>query len=190
MLLRKRHRQFQEVHIKICNAYHIKTGTIKKEKYVYKIHESEDEDIKSLEYKELKLIDGTLKYSFEALPVLFMLNGHDKNLLLFLMTYCIQDDCTLKWNRIVGEQYADMYATVKGERPDYNVIRQSIPTLVKNNIIQLKEPEKYMLNPMLYFGTSRYIKNNLIKAHSNLAANSGKTIIDSLFVEEKQQLQN
>jgi hypothetical protein len=169
--------------VQICKHYNISTGKLRKGKFIYKIEESEDKEVKSPVYTEIKLIDGTLKYSFEALPVLFMLGGHNKNLLLFLMTYCMNDDCTFTWNSVIGAQYADFYQSITGERPTYNVIRQSIPDLVAQNIIQLKEPEKYMLNPILYFGTSQYIKNDLIKKYALLAAHRNKSVIESIYSE-------
>jgi hypothetical protein len=181
MLLREIHNKFLDIHKKICKEYK-KTGVIYSDQYISGMQETEYEDIKLPIYSKLKLIDGILKFSYETLPILFKLDGHDKNLLLFLMTYCIMDDCTFKWNKLVGEQYADYYSVVTGKRPTYDVIRQSIPALVKANIIQTKEPEKYMLNPILFYGTDRFIKKKLIKAYASLAANRGKKIIDSLFV--------
>ena len=198
MLTKSIYRKFLNFHRNIFKETNKQTGGIYIIKFMARIRASTkepsliSEDIIIPDYNELKLIDGKVDFSYEALPYLFNLEGHDKNLLLFLFAYCIEDDCIFAWNRIVYEHYADLYEAVTGKNPSYGVIRQSVVTLVANNIIQKIETGKYMLNPLLYPVSqhNQLTRKQLIKTYGMIADNNTKVIIDSLFVEEKMTLSN
>ena len=44
----------------------------------------------NIDFKDIKLISDSVKISYEGIAVLFMLEGHKKNLLLFLIAYCLR----------------------------------------------------------------------------------------------------
>ena len=199
---RIRYRQFLDFHRNMFKETNHRTGEIYKIKLMDDVSTyskptnaaSMEDDVIIPKYNDLKIINGKVDLSYEALPFLFNLNGHDKNLLLFLLAYCINDDCTFIWNRLVFEHYSDAYLALTGSnRPTWNVVRQSVVALTKANVIQKKEPGIYMLNPLLYptnHPNQDTKKKELIKAYGANGDNNRKAIIDSLFVEEKMMASN
>lgn len=186
----------KEIRDKVSNQQKTKTGEIYREKLMDKMPASIPTSISANiilpHFSTLKLINGKFEFSYEALPFFFNLDGHDKNLLLFLLTYCIEDDCTFVWNRMVALHYADFYDTVTPngkKRPTLEVIRQSVYSLIADNVIQKKETEIYMLNPLFYPTTkqNQYNRRELIKTYVRLGVNKRKATIDSLFDDENKK---
>jgi hypothetical protein len=134
-------------------------------------------------FKEIKLIDDHVKLSYGGIAFLFMLEGHDKNLLLFVLAYCLRNnDGCFTWNRGVAEQYSEMYEIVKGKSTEYDISRQSVVSLRKYNIIQKKKRGEYMLNPLLYHVDTKTKLKELIKGYAALVRNKkGRGNVDSLF---------
>jgi len=141
-----------------------------------------DPGMPNIDFKELKLISDPVNISIEGIALLFMLEGHDKNLLLFVLAYCLRNDGCFIWNRIVAEQYSDMFEIVKGKRTAYEILRQSVVSLIKYNIIQKKKRGQYMLNPLLHHvGTKTKLKE-LIKEYGALIRyKTRRGNVDSLF---------
>lgn len=185
MLSKYKYIQFLKFHRNMFKDANRKIGGFYKVKLMDKIQTSELTEGEIIEpvYHELMLIDGKVELSYESLSFLFSLDGHDKNLLLFLLAYCIESDCTFVWNKIVALHYADAYNTMTDKKTSDDVIRQSVYALSKNNIIKKIGSGKYMLNPLLYpiSRNNQYHKKELIKTYGNLNANNSKGTIDSLF---------
>lgn len=183
MLTRKRHRKFLEIHRTLCKQNEIKAANINKQNFSVGIttSESDEGDIHLPINREFKLINGSIKFSFEALPFIFNIDGHDKNLLLFVLAYGIQENYCFVWNRLVSEHYSDFYEVVHGNRPSYHTVRQSKSKLLKANIIRLKSKEQFMVNPLL-IPASPTKRRELILEYGALDTNQNN--IDSLFVSE------
>lgn len=190
MLSKYKYKKFLSFHRNMYRVVNRKIGGFYNVKLMDKIQTSELTEGEIIEpvYHELMLIDNKIELSYESLPFLFSLDGHDKNLLLFFFAYCVENDCTFIWNRIVADHYADANEAVTGKKTSYGVIRQSVYSLIENNAIKKIEAGKYMLNPLLYpiSKNNQYHKKELIKTYGNLKkANNCKGTIDSLFCEEK-----
>lgn len=188
MITYTNHKNFLGFHRTMQKESKINNCPIYQEKFRHKklLASSEvpsDESWLEPSYQTVSLIDGKVQLSFHALPILFNLNGHDKNLIFFLLTYCIQADCTFEWNRLIAEQYADLCVAVAIKKPNYNTIRQSIVALTQKNIIQRKGSDIYMVNPLLTAAT-RFHKKEQIKAFSMIGTREGQAASDSLFVDK------
>lgn len=181
MVTAKIHYKFLEIHRLLCKQYDISNAPIYKTPFTVKWTKSiEEEGIEIIEpqRKELLTINGKVSLSYESLMFLFSLNGHDKNLLLFLIAYCVDENAIFLWNRVVSEHYADFYQATTEKRPKYNTIRQSIVVMEKKNIIRKLEKGKFMVNPLL-ISTSQFNRTNLIKRFGEISKN--KNVIEALF---------
>jgi len=182
MITYKIHNRFLEIHRTLVKVYDKQEAAICKNKFNVKLTTTTDEDgieMKLPKFKELQLVNGKVEVSFEALPFLFSINGHDKNLLLFIIAYCLNENSVFPWNRIVAAHYADYYEAVKGEKISYNTIRQSVVALEKKNIIRKNENRTFMLNPLLC-NCSQYNRTKLIQEYGELIRD--RNVIESLFL--------
>ncbi len=168
-------KEFVDMHKLLRKEYNLPTGKVYGEKIMDGVSTSLIEGLNTPIYSKYLLIDGSLKLSFLAIPFLFKIDGHDKNFLLFVMAYCIKENCIFEWNRLVAKHYADLYLAVTGEEPSYGVVRQSLYSLRDHNVIKLKERGVYMLNPILYAGSSQYNRKEQMKAYVKIKTNKSKT---------------
>jgi len=175
------HNKFLEIHRTLVKVYDKQEATVSKTKFSVKNTKSEDEGVEIVlpSFKQLQLFNGKVELGFEALPFLFSINGHDKDLLLFIISYCLDENSLFPWNRIVAAHYADYYEAIKEERPAYDTIRQSIVALKKKNIIRKVESRKFMLNPLL-FSTTSYNRDKLIRKFGEIS--STQNVIEALFL--------
>lgn len=182
MIKYSNYRRFLDIHRSLCKQNEVTSAKIHKQNFnvgtVTTISDGIELHLPTL--KELNLIDGKISLSYEALPYLFFLDGHDKNLLLFLIAYYIQDNYSFQWNRVVGEQYADFFETIKGTRPTWDTTRQSIYSLEGMNIVRKKNSKTYLINPLIIHG-STYEKNRMIKEFTELK--EGANVFNALFTE-------
>lgn len=156
------HSQFLKIHNKLKKK---NIANVYKQKFIMDGLSVEDDGMLSPEYSEMLLINYRLAFSHEALPYLFTLDGHDKNLLLFITTYLVDENCSFIWNILTFEQYADFFQTITGkQRPTWDTLRQSKYTLEKRDIICKIESDNYMLNPLIYT-TNKFKKKELIKEY-------------------------
>jgi hypothetical protein len=183
------HNKLLDLHRKIHQEGHVtsNSGKIIKINLVDRVlrgigPQIRDPGMPNIDFKELKLISDSVKISYEGIALLLMLEGHKKNLLLFLIAYCLRYDGCFTWNRIVAEQYSDVYEIVLGKRIGYNTLRQSVEALKAKNIIQKKNGEEFMLNPLLYHVGTKYKKQELIAGYGGLIRRRrGGGVVDSLF---------
>lgn len=189
MYSKNSHNQLLDLHRKIHQDGYVtsNSGKIIKVRLIDRIlrgisPEIKDPGMPNIDFKELKLIGDSVKFSFEGIALLFMLEGHKKNFLLFLIAYCLRDDGCFNWNRIIAAQYSDMCEIILGKVVDYNTLRQSFEALKSKNIIQKKNGKEFMLNPLLYhIGTKTKMKD-LIKGYGALVRRKkGRGNVDSLF---------
>ena len=61
--------------------------------------EIRDPGMPNIDFKELKLIDDHDKLSYAGIALLFTLEGHKKNFLLFVLAYCLRYDGRFTWNK-------------------------------------------------------------------------------------------
>ncbi len=180
MLTNKNYKQFLDHHRRICKEYGIKDNNIKKLSVTNgtSVTKFEDDEFVMPITNEFKVINGKIELSYEALAFLMQIEGHDKNLFLFIITYCKNDDYSFQWNRMLAEHYADYFESVRGTRPSYNTVRQSIYALKELNIIKKIVSGKYMINPLLIADS---LTNRRIHFKTYTDISKKENVIDALL---------
>ncbi len=133
-------------------------------------------------HDNLSLSGMSIKLSLESLCFLAHLNGHNKNLLLFLMCFQTNNESLLiNFDSTVINEYLKFCETIELEVPTIGVVKETIKKLAAKKVITNVKKRLYMLNPILISGIKADKKNRLLNAYSKYAIIKRKDSHDELF---------
>lgn len=150
-------------------------------KFISKITKTED-GIFNPVYEEIKLNSQSINLSTESLCFLAHLNGHNKNLLYFLLSFHVNSNTLeINWNNLVIQEYFDFCDTLEIDPPGKDTIKDTIKELSKRKIITNIKRGRYMLNPIIIGGVDETKKEKLIQNYSKIARDKNKAVYDEMF---------
>lgn len=133
-------------------------------------------------YESLNLSSKSIRLSLESLCFLVHLNGHNKNLLLFLMTFQTNsENLLINWDSSIINQYMKFCETTELEIPTIGVVKETIKKLAAKKVITNVKKRLYMLNPILVSGINVEKKNKLLNEYSKYALKKKKDTHEELF---------
>jgi len=133
-------------------------------------------------YEDIKLNSQSINLSTESLCFLVHLNGHTKNLLLFLLSFHVNSNTLeINWNNLVIQEYFDFCDTLEIDPPSKDYIKETIKELSKRKIITNIKRGRYMLNPIMIGGVDEIKKEKLIQNYSKIARDKNKAVYDEMF---------
>jgi hypothetical protein len=133
-------------------------------------------------YENLNLSSKSIRLSLESLCFLVHLNGHNKNLLLFLITFQTNSESLLiNWDSTIINQYMKFCETTELEVPTIGVVKETIKRLAAKKVITNVKRRLYMLNPILVAGVNVEKKNKMLNEYSKYALKKKKDTHDELF---------
>ena len=133
-------------------------------------------------YEEIKLNSQSINLSTESLCFLAHLNGHNKNLLYFLLCFHVNSNTLeINWNNLVIQEYIDYCETLEIDPPSKDYIKETIKELSKRKIITNIKRGRYMLNPIIIGGVDETKKEKLIQNYSKIARDKNKAVYDEMF---------
>jgi len=133
-------------------------------------------------HKNILLSSHTVKLSPESLLFIAHLNGHNKNLFLFLLLFHVNSN-TLEffWDELVIQEYVKYCDALELEKPTSKQIKETIKELAKRKVITNIKRGRYMLNPIIIGGMNEYNRNEMLKKYSGFAIAKNKAVDDELF---------
>jgi hypothetical protein len=132
--------------------------------------------------KKILLSTQSIKLSPESLLFIAHLNGHNKNLFLFLLLFHVNSN-TLEffWDELVIQEYVKYCDALELEKPTSKQIKETIKELAKRKVITNIKRGRYMLNPIIIGGLNEYNRNEMLKKYSGFAIAKNKAVDDELF---------
>jgi hypothetical protein len=144
------------------------------------VTDSEDNIIPAFEH--LVLSTQSVKLSTEAICFLMHMNGHTKNLFLFLIYFHVDKKTLLfNWNDYVIKEYIDFCNSIEQDEPTLGVVKETIKKLAAKKVLTNVRKGKYMLNPILVGSVDQYEKGKLLTKYCKYALNKNKNVYDELF---------
>lgn len=143
---------------------------------------TDEEEITLPFFEYISLATQSVKLSSEAICFLIHMNGHTKNLFLFLIYFHVNKKSLLfNWDDFVIKEYIDFCYTLEHEEPTIGVVKETIKKLAAKKIITNVKKGKYMLNPILIGSINEYEKSKLLNKYCNHALSKNKNVYDELF---------
>ena len=144
-------------------------------------HKNESGIIKP-EYENLTLSSKNISLSTESLCFFVHLNGHNKNLLLFLISFHANKETLIfNWDSSVINEYFNFCETLELEVPTLKVVLETIKKLASKKVITNVSRRVYMLNPILIGGIKENEKKKLLNNYSKYALLKKKVTHDELY---------
>lgn len=132
--------------------------------------------------KNIQLSTQSIKLSPESLLFIAHLNGHNKNLFLFLLLFHVNSKTLeINWDELVIQEYIEYCDTLELEKPTSKQIKETIKELAKRKVITNIKKGRYMLNPIIIGGMNEYNRNEMLKKYSGYAIAKNKAVDDELF---------
>jgi hypothetical protein len=133
-------------------------------------------------HKNILLSSHTIKLSPESLLFITHLNGHNKNLFLFLLLFHVNSKTLeINWDELVIQEYIEYCDALELEKPTSKQIKETIKELAKRKVITNIKRGRYMLNPIIIGGMNEYNRNEMLKKYSGFAIAKNKAVDDELF---------
>jgi hypothetical protein len=133
-------------------------------------------------HKNILLSSHTIKLSPESLLFIAHLNGHNKNLFLFLLLFHVNSKTLeINWDELVIQEYIEYCDALELEKPTSKQIKETIKELAKRKVITNIKRGRYMLNPIIIGGMNEYNRNEMLKKYSGFAIAKNKAVDDELF---------
>lgn len=133
-------------------------------------------------HNNIQLSTQSIRLSAESLLFIAHLNGHNKNLFLFLMLFHVNSDTLeINWDELVIQEYIEYCDALELEKPSSNQIKEIIKELSKRKVITNIKRGRYMLNPIIIGGMNEYNRNEMLKKYSGYAIAKNKAVDDELF---------
>ena len=133
-------------------------------------------------YDNLNLSNRSIKLSLESLCFLVHLNGHNKNLLFFLMFFQTNTESLhINWDSAIINEYLKFCETTELDVPTIGVVKETIKKLAAKKLITNIKRRLYMLNPILITSINSDHKNKLLNEYSKYALKKKKDTHDELF---------
>lgn len=133
-------------------------------------------------HESVKMSTQAIKLSQESMIFLAHLNGHNKNLFLFLLQFHVNSkSLEIYWDELVIEEYIDYCDALELRKPSGNQIKETIKELTKRKVITNIRRGKYMLNPIIIGGMNEYSRNDMMRKYSEIVITKNKSVHDELF---------
>jgi hypothetical protein len=133
-------------------------------------------------HKNILLSSHTIKLSPESLLFIAHLNGHNKNLFLFLLLFHVNSKTLeINWDELVIQEYIEYCDALELEKPTSKQIKETIKELAKRKVITNIKRGRYMLNPIIIGGMNEFNRNEMLKKYSGFAIAKNKAVDDELF---------
>ncbi|CAN1542481.1 hypothetical protein MCEGE10_01822 [Flavobacteriaceae bacterium] len=157
-------------------------NNFKKTRFISKLENTGVEDILKPVFEDIMFATKSINLAPESLCFLVHLDGHNKNLLYFLLCFHVNSNTLeINWNNLVIDEYADFCETLEIEKPSKDYIKDIIKELAKRKVITNIIRGKYMLNPILIGGIDEMKKEKLMCKYSQNAIERNKAVYDELF---------
>lgn len=152
------------------NVFTIKYTTTSKDDTIIPIHDN------------IQLSTQSIKLSLESILFIAHLNGHNKNLFLFLLLFHVNSKTLeIYWDELVIQEYIDYCDALELRKPSGNQIKETIKELTKRKVITNIKRGKYMLNPIIIGGMNEYSRNDMMRKYSEIVLAKNKSVHDELF---------
>jgi hypothetical protein len=145
-----------------------------------RVTDKEGNIVPAFEY--LTLSSQSIKLSSEAVCFLMHMNGHVKNLFLFLIYFHVNKK-TLEfyWNDYVIKEFMDFCNSTEYDEPTIGVVKETVKKLAAKKIITNVKKGMYMLNPILIGSLNQHEKGKLLSKYCMYALDKNKDVYDELF---------
>lgn len=165
---------------------------LKKLNIITKITQDDDEII-TLESKDILLTQGTLRLSYEAMTPIMRLSGNKQKLFIFIAAYLVEHESfTFKWNPIIVDACLNYFEQVTGISPKASTIQQEFKELkLEHNIVRKVSKDTYMFNPLyLPRQNSDYKNKKLFNDFNKSVVEKGSDALSFMNIDKEKPSKN